>query len=101
MRVKQGETTIAEYKYDALGRRVEKDDQTNVQRFIYSDAETVAVYDGSNTWIRDFVFGSVIDEVLMIEQADVLDYAPQELLRERGPGVCFWRGCPPTVAHRS
>ena len=74
VRVKQGETTIAEYKYDALGRRVEKDDQTNVQRFIYSTAETVAVYDGSNNWIRDFVFGPVIDEVLMIEQADVLDY---------------------------
>jgi len=74
VRVKQSSTTIAEYKYDALGRRVEKDDQTDVQRFIYSGPETVSVYDGSNTWVRDFVFGAVIDEVLMLEQADVLDY---------------------------
>ena len=74
VRVKQSSTTIAEYKYDALGRRVEKDDGSDVRRFIYSSAETVAVYDGSNAWVQDFVFGAVIDEVLMLEQADVLDF---------------------------
>jgi RHS repeat-associated protein len=45
-----------------------------VQRYIYSGSETVSVYDGSDNWVRDFAFGSRIDEVLMIEQADVLDY---------------------------
>jgi YD repeat-containing protein len=74
VRVKQSTTTIAEYKYDALGRRVEKNDQSTVQRYIYSGSETVSVYDGSDNWVRDFAFGSRIDEVLMIEQADVLDY---------------------------
>jgi len=52
VRVKQSSTTIAEYKYDALGRRVEKDDQTDVERYVYSGAETVGVYDGSNNWVR-------------------------------------------------
>ena len=74
VRVKQSSTTIAEYKYDALGRRVEKDDQTNVERYIYSADETIQVFDGSDVFVRSFVFGAVIDEVLMLEQADVLDY---------------------------
>ncbi len=74
VRIKQASTTIAEYEYDALGRRVEKDDQTNVERYIHSGNETVAVYDGSNVLVREFVFGQVIDEVLMLKQADVLDF---------------------------
>jgi RHS repeat-associated protein len=78
VRVKEGETTVATYKYDALGRRVEKDVDSAVERFIYSGHETVVAYDGSNNWLREFVFGSVIDEVLMMEQADVLDFDNDE-----------------------
>ncbi|MDA1195919.1 MAG: RHS repeat-associated core domain-containing protein [Planctomycetota bacterium] len=74
VRVKQSSTTIAEYKYDALGRRVEKDDQTNVERYVYSGYETISVYDGSNAWKKDFVFGEGIDEVLLLAQEDLLDF---------------------------
>jgi len=74
VRVKQGTTVVAEYKYDALGRRVEKDDQSTIERYVYSAAETVAVYDGADVLVREFVFGQVIDEVLMMSQADVLDF---------------------------
>jgi RHS repeat-associated protein len=74
VKVKQGGTTVADYKYDALGRRVEKNDQSTVSRYIYSGFETVSVYDATTTWKQDFVFGQVIDEVLMLEQADVLDF---------------------------
>jgi RHS repeat-associated protein len=52
---------------------VEKDVDSAVERFVYSGIETVVVYDGSNNWLREFVFGSVIDEVLMMNQPDVLD----------------------------
>ncbi len=74
MKLKSDSSTVAEYLYDALGRRVEKEVGGDVWRFIYSDLETVAVYDGSNSWLQDFVFGQRIDEVLMLEQADVLDF---------------------------
>lgn len=74
VRIKSGSNTVGEYKYDALGRRVEKDDGTDIERYIYSGDETISVYDGSDVWIRDFVFGQVIDEVLAMRQADVLDY---------------------------
>jgi RHS repeat-associated protein len=73
-RVKQGETTVATYKYDALGRRVEKQVTGGTHRFVYSGLEIVSVYDGSNNWVRDFVFGEGIDEPLMMEQADLLDF---------------------------
>ncbi len=44
------------------------------ERYVYAGVETIATYDGSNTWKQDFVFGQGIDNVLMLEQADVLDF---------------------------
>jgi RHS repeat-associated protein len=73
-RVKQGETTVATYLYDPLGRRVQKQVTGGTHRFVYSGHEIVTVYDGSNNWVRDFVFGEGIDEPLMMEQADILDF---------------------------
>jgi RHS repeat-associated protein len=69
------DTLVADYKYDALGRRVEKDVDGGVtERYIYSGVEMVSGYDGSNTWKQNFVFGEGIDEVLLLEQPDLLDY---------------------------
>ena len=74
-RVKNGGTTVATYKYDALGRRMDKAVDGGVtERYVYAGVETIATYDGSNTWKEDFVFGQGIDNVLMLEQADVLDF---------------------------
>ncbi len=67
-------TTIAAYRYDALGRRIEKAVGPGVSRYVYDGLETVEVYDGSDTLRQTFVFGDGIDQVLMLEQADVLDY---------------------------
>ena len=65
---------VATYRYDALGRRVEKDVSGGVfERYVYSGLETVAVYGPSDAWKQNFVFGQGIDDVLMLEQADVLD----------------------------
>ena len=72
--VKDGETTVATYRYDALGRRVEKDVEEGVfERYVYAGLETIATYGASNAWKQDFVFGQGIDQILMLEQADVLD----------------------------
>ena len=77
-------STVAEYKYDALGRRVEKDVGSDVERHIRSTcadpgdrdnlSHVVSVYDGSNVWQQDFVWNDVVDGIVMLEQADVLDY---------------------------
>ena len=72
-RVKDGATVVASYQHDALGRRVKTIIGSACKRYIYSGAETIAVYDESNALLQEFVYGQVIDEVLMLEQADVLD----------------------------
>jgi len=70
---KSDSAVVGEYKYDALGRRVEKAITGATYRYIYSGAETVSVYTSTGTWKQDYVYGPIIDEVLMLEQADVLD----------------------------
>jgi RHS repeat-associated protein len=66
---------VGSYMYDAAGRRVEKAVAGGAtQRFIYSGAETITTFDGSNNWQQNFVFGYGIDDILMLEQKDVLDF---------------------------
>jgi len=74
VKLKSNSSTVGEYKYDALGRRVEKAITGATYRYIYSGVETVSVYTSTGTWKQDYVYGPGIDEVLMLEQADVLDY---------------------------
>jgi len=71
---KSDSAVVGEYKYDALGRRVEKVVTGATYRYIYSGVETVSVYTSTGTWKQDYVYGPGIDEVLMLEQADVLDW---------------------------
>jgi RHS repeat-associated protein len=66
--------TVGTYKHDALGRRVEKAVTGATHRYLYSDLETVCVYDGSNNWVSDFVFQDEIDGIVMLQQADRLDF---------------------------
>ena len=71
---KSDSAVVGEYKYDALGRRVEKAITGATYRYIYSGVETVSVYTSTGTWKQDYVYGPDIDEVIMLEQADVLDW---------------------------
>jgi YD repeat-containing protein len=70
-----GGATVATYRYDALGRRVEKDLGSNdEERYVYSGLETIETYNAYDTQKQSFVFGQGIDQVVMLEQADVLDF---------------------------
>jgi RHS repeat-associated protein len=76
VRLASNNDLVAEYFYDAvgLGRRWKKDvDGGPVTRFIYADQQSVEELDGSNDLVRLFVFGERIDQVLMMEAADVAD----------------------------
>jgi RHS repeat-associated protein len=101
VKLKSTSAVIASYRYDALGRRVEKNVGGTVERHILSlsrfadsgrlisnayissptDAERVqdlshviAVYDGSDAWKQNFVWNDDVDGSQMLEQKDVLDY---------------------------
>ena len=75
VKLKSGGATVATYKYDAAGRRVEKDVNGGAtQRYIYSGLETIETQDNAGNWKQSFVFRDAIDAVVMLEQADVLDH---------------------------
>ena len=70
-----GGTSIATYRFDAFGRRVEKNVVgTGVERHVLSGLEIIETCDGVSTWKQRFAYGQGIDQVVMLEQADVLDY---------------------------
>ena len=67
--VTKGETAIAQYEYDALGRRIQRiDSVANETTRYYYDNEwrVLAEYDDNDTQLRDFIYGNYIDEVLVM-----------------------------------
>jgi len=71
--ITKGETTIAEYEYDALGRRIEKTDSVanETTRYYYdNDWRVLAEYDDNDTQLRDFIYGNYIDEVLVMTDSN-------------------------------
>jgi len=63
------DTVVAEFAYDALGRRIEKKDlidPNNTRRYYYNnDWQVLCEYDGSNNFICWYAYGNYIDEVLL------------------------------------
>ena len=91
--VRQSDTTVvATFEYDALGRRIEKVDAIaqTTRRYYYDDqrvAVQTLVSGGVETDDRYFVFGSYIDEVLVMHDGtDDLYYAHDHLY---SPTVMF------------
>lgn len=74
VRLKATSFTIADYKYDANGRRVEKALSGGTDRYVYSGHETIEVQDTSGTTEQEFVFRDVILGIVMLQQADILDH---------------------------
>jgi len=84
VKLKSTSALVATYRYDALGRRVEKNVGGSVERHILSIrndpgvvedlSQVVSVYDGSDVWKQNFVWSDLVDGIQMLEQKDVLDY---------------------------
>ena len=70
-------TTIAEYEYDALGRRIQKTDSVanETTRYYYDNEwRVLAEFDDNDTQLRDFIYGNYIDEVLVMTDSDEDQY---------------------------
>ncbi len=64
--------TTANYKYDGLGRRVEKEVinvGTTVTRYVYDNEDILLELDGSNNIVARYTHGPGIDEPLILENA--------------------------------
>ncbi len=62
------DATFASYKYDGLGRRIEKDVNGNVVRYVYDNEDILLEYDGSNVLQARYTHGVGIDEPLVMER---------------------------------
>jgi YD repeat-containing protein len=66
---KNGSITVAEFAYDALGRRIKKYDNIAIETTLYyygSGWQVLAEYDTSDNLQRRFVYGNYIDEALVM-----------------------------------
>ena len=62
------------YKYDPLGRRIEKAVDGDLQRYVYDNEDIVAILDARNTLTETFTHGPGIDEPLIMTKADGKNY---------------------------
>jgi RHS repeat-associated protein len=63
-----------QYKYDPLGRRIEKTVDGDIRRYIYDNEDIIAVLDGGNGLLRTFTHGPGIDEPLIMTGAGGANY---------------------------
>ena len=71
MRVELPNATTVNYKYDGLGRRVEKEvigGTTNVTRYVYDNEDILLELDGNNNIVARYTHGPGIDEPLVMEK---------------------------------
>ncbi|MDQ7772492.1 MAG: formate--tetrahydrofolate ligase, partial [Elusimicrobiales bacterium] len=61
---------IVTFKYDPLGRRIEKATPEGTFRYVYDNEDIIAVLDGNNTLTSNITHGPGIDEPLIIKKAD-------------------------------
>jgi hypothetical protein len=82
VKLKASGAVVSTYRYDPMGRRVEKDLGGTVERYVYSTSSVVedqsyvvTTYGGSDTWKQSFVWADEPDSgIRALEQSDVLDH---------------------------
>jgi RHS repeat-associated protein len=63
-------TLQANYKYDAFGRRIQKDVGGVITNYIYDGDQLIAEYDGSGNLTKKFIYGPGIDEPVCVIASD-------------------------------
>jgi len=68
IRVVREDGSIVNYKYDGLGRRIEKEVDSVVTQYIYDNEDILLELDGSNNIVARYTHGPGVDEPLIIEK---------------------------------
>jgi len=74
IRVVREDGSIVNYKYDGLGRRIEKEVDSVVTRYIYDNEDILLELDGSNNITARYTHGPGIDEPLVMEKSGVSSF---------------------------
>ncbi len=70
VKLKVDNSSVADYHYDYQGKRIEKIVDSSITRYVYDGGHVLAEYDDSNNLIRKYIYGSGVDEPLIM-----LDYS--------------------------
>jgi RHS repeat-associated protein len=75
VKVEENSTVVAEYEFDALGRRVRKSTNgwTDYEEYYYDGEHAVEEYDDSDNLLKKFVYGQEIDEIRVMIAPDYAD----------------------------
>ncbi len=65
------DSTTVTYKYDGFGRRIEKNFNGAVTRYVYDEEDILLEYDGSNSFVARYSHGDRIDQPLAVQRAGV------------------------------
>ncbi len=68
IRVVREDSSIVNYKYDGLGRRIEKEVDSVVTQYIYDNEDILLELDGSANIVARYTHGPGIDEPLIMEK---------------------------------
>ena len=74
IRVVREDGSIVNYMYDGLGRRIEKEVDSVITRYIYDNEDILLELDGSNNIIARYTHGPGIDEPLILEKSGVSSF---------------------------
>jgi RHS repeat-associated protein len=66
--------SVISYKYDGLGRRIEKNVDGKITRYVYDNEDIILEYDGEGNLIAKYIHGPGIDEPLMMERDGKIYY---------------------------
>jgi YD repeat-containing protein len=66
--------SVISYKYDGLGRRIEKNVDGKITRYVYDNEDIILEYDGEGNLIAKYIHGPGIDEPLMMERDGEIYY---------------------------
>lgn len=70
--------TTSTYRYDGLGRRIEKVANGQTKRYIYDGEDILLEYDGSNALLARYTHGPGIDEPIAVTKAGSTFYYHQD-----------------------
>ena len=82
VKLKSSGATVSTYRYDARGRRVEKDVGGTVTRYILDGVTVVEEFDGTDTWQASYIHGDRIDHPCAMDRADIAGWRREH---DRGP----------------
>ncbi len=69
VQIDRPDTTTVTYKYDGLGRRIEKDVAGTMTRYVYDGEDILLEYDGTNTFVARYSHGDQVDQPLVLQKA--------------------------------